>query len=884
MVQNKLPVFLTMFALMAVGAAATQVVFNYCPIVLNASTEAIMTQSISNNATDSNIYACVHIAGSNVVLDCNGTTIEYGAHHHRAATETGFTGNDSVRAAINASNFGNINITGCRLNDINASGGTPVGGQDTGAINLTSVHNVIINNTIIRTNGSNGSIGIVVWNSTNVTIQNTTILVQNRNGSGSPGILMHLNFSNLLIQNNHIIVNGTGGNNSAIVLRGTGINVTIYNNSFTSNGTLDNNYGVHLNATAACAPGACTLGSIHNVNISNNTVRTMGLGNNTAVLLALGINNATVAHNILMPNGSNGDNNGVQIATSQGNNITNNTITTYGYSFNLGVWLGNQTNHNTVGNNTIITRFAVQRNNSGVLLQSILNNNTVVRNYIRTDGTFNSSGIVLHDRANNNTIINNTIHSNASAGSSYGIILGEGILVEGNNILSNTIDARGIANSSGIFLTGVSSNNTIANNTVWTHGNESGLHALRLNRSSNNSIQNNTFYANGTNISHAVLLEASSNNNSFNRNTYVALNASSHSIFILSGGDNHFANDTLNNSGQNSFWIFQNPDQKQNFSNVTFATGNGSIRWLAMVTLNASRWNITPSVINVSFNSTYVNSSNLSHANETMFNTTAQVKLLGLNFTNPEPYFDTNSTSTFEKCPGSVCTEVSFSGGAYVFDVTHFSGYSAQEGATSNTGGSSSFGSSGSSGSSAAAAATSMTTQAMTTQGLRTNQQVSFSVNNVKHTMTVAGVTATTVTVRVASVPQTLLLKKGDVREISLDNDLVPDFRITVLDIFQSKATFRLEKLEAPKAKTPVATSTQPPVPAASVEPATPSAPATVPETVAPPAPYTPPVSRDLVFPSQKKSSGVWFPVVLIAVLVIAGVAMLKGRMKKAMR
>ncbi|MBI4116752.1 hypothetical protein HY449_03335 [Candidatus Pacearchaeota archaeon] len=98
--------------------------------------------------------------------------------------------------------------------------------------------------------------------------------------------------------------------------------------------------------------------------------------------------------------------------------------------------------------------------------------------------------------------------------------------------------------------------------------------------------------------------------------------------------------------------------------------------------------------INISLNRTYVNSTALPN-----FNKSATLTLHNLTFTNPRVLRDGSV------CSSTICTEQSYSGGTFVFNVTGFSVYSAEEtpsedtpsGTISPGGGGSSGGSSGSS-------------------------------------------------------------------------------------------------------------------------------------------------------------------------------------------
>ena len=71
---------------------------------------------------------------------------------------------------------------------------------------------------------------------------------------------------------------------------------------------------------------------------------------------------------------------------------------------------------------------------------------------------------------------------------------------------------------------------------------------------------------------------------------------------------------------------------------------------------------------NISNNSIVLNSTALPN-----FNKSATLSLYGLTFTNPR------ILRNGEVCPNAICTEVSYSGGTFVFNVTQFTNYSAEE-------------------------------------------------------------------------------------------------------------------------------------------------------------------------------------------------------------
>ncbi|MBN2420963.1 hypothetical protein JXB27_01650 [Candidatus Woesearchaeota archaeon] len=110
-----------------------------------------------------------------------------------------------------------------------------------------------------------------------------------------------------------------------------------------------------------------------------------------------------------------------------------------------------------------------------------------------------------------------------------------------------------------------------------------------------------------------------------------------------------------------------------NIANFTLEeTTYGKITFLENVNLSGAI-NVDD-FVNVSYNRTEVNSSGLP-----TLNTSARVTLYGLPFTNPRPMKDG------EVC--SDCTEISYAGGIFVFEVTSFSVYSAGETPVTSGGG-----------------------------------------------------------------------------------------------------------------------------------------------------------------------------------------------------
>jgi len=88
--------------------------------------------------------------------------------------------------------------------------------------------------------------------------------------------------------------------------------------------------------------------------------------------------------------------------------------------------------------------------------------------------------------------------------------------------------------------------------------------------------------------------------------------------------------------------------------------------------LNTSGSNLT-SMFQIINNSIYVNASI-----DDSFNQSANLTLHGITFGGPLPIVDYNDDGTFENCTD--CTEISYAGGTYIFNTTHFTemrGYDA---------------------------------------------------------------------------------------------------------------------------------------------------------------------------------------------------------------
>jgi len=71
-------------------------------------------------------------------------------------------------------------------------------------------------------------------------------------------------------------------------------------------------------------------------------------------------------------------------------------------------------------------------------------------------------------------------------------------------------------------------------------------------------------------------------------------------------------------------------------------------------------------------------SANKVKVNSSKFNTSANITLYSITYTDPGPTVAYDD-ATFVTCPSNVCTELNYSAGAFSYNVTHFTTYSSKE-------------------------------------------------------------------------------------------------------------------------------------------------------------------------------------------------------------
>ncbi|MBI4145689.1 right-handed parallel beta-helix repeat-containing protein [Candidatus Woesearchaeota archaeon] len=389
--------------------------------------------------------------------------------------------------------------------------------------------------------------------------------------------------------------------------------------------------------------------------IFNNTIRTNGTSNNYGILLRGNSNHDAIENNTVTAIGSTSGNNGIYLLTSaSNNNVTGNTITTNGTSSNRGIQIEDSSN-STVRNNTIYAN-GTGAGNEGIRLVINARGSILVGNTITTSGTTTNYGVELSSGSNETTVANNTMYASGTSGFNVGIRLA----TENNLIENNTITTNGTTDNHGIRA---SVSGTIA--------------SLAL----NNTIRNNRISAGGTSISHGIQLESGSYNNTIAANTITANGTQSYAISLQNANGTVFNDTLLENPAQ---WINATPSTNNNFTNTTFKTGNGSIRFPGTLQ-NGGALDITMTKLNITANRAFLNSTNL-----TLLNTSAQIKLNNITGTNPQPLVDSDDDGVFEACSESQCVEDGFAEGVFTFTVTGFTAYSSREtpeAAATSTGG-----------------------------------------------------------------------------------------------------------------------------------------------------------------------------------------------------
>lgn len=583
----------------------------------------------------------------------------------------GTTTNDAIALGVSSHNNSITN------NTLNTVGTTTL---NRGVVVFTSAHDNNITQNIIQTSGSTTNYGIELTDTaTGNRVFNNTIRTSGTSTNHGIFLLTEANGNN--VSNNYVTPNGSSSDNDGIVITGSRQNIVNNNtirsitttggdgislSSLANNNNFTNN-NILTETTGGAHNGILSTNASSNF-IFNNTININGSGTGMkGVRLIQDSNNNTVRSNFINVTSLSNTDTGVDIeTTSSRNNITNNTILVIGTNAIRGIRMQVDTYLNTAFGNYIQATSTAGSGNHGVHITTNSYSNTIFNNSIVAD----TQGVFLDINVSNNTVSNNSMLATGST-ANIGINMSDGFF--GNNVSGNVVLTNGSADGLGISLTSNGANNSVENNTIVTSSagaSPRSQHGILLFfMVTNNTIKGNVISTIGAS-SDGIRLRNGSDNNTFNNNFMSTLSGSSYGISITDSSDNRF-NGTIMNFTK--VWIHSGAGSLNNFSNTTFMTGNGSINSTPLWTLNGLQ-NITQLLLNITNNTAFSNSSNL-----TMINTTAQITLKGLTFGNPQPLYDENDTGSFVICTSPQCVEESYVAGVFVFNVTRFSTYSSNE-------------------------------------------------------------------------------------------------------------------------------------------------------------------------------------------------------------
>jgi|GEM_PF-2836118 len=326
----------------------------------------------------------------------------------------------------------------------------------------------------------------------------------------------------------------------------------------------------------------------------------------------------------------------------------------------------------------------------GINLTSV-QNATISGNIILTNGTSSNYGISAVS-GSGSLISGNSIVTQGSSDDNLGINLvnSQGATITGNNITTNGMienDAISLANSSLATIIGniinfsgttttdgieliTTDNSTISYNVFLSSTSGSNNDGLDFSlASSRNTISYNNISVAGGTTNFGLRIQSSSNENVFTGNNITTTASSGIAIFITSVNGSAFIQTVLSNP---TSWIETNANTQNNFTDTTFSTGFGRVRLQNTFNISGAS-TVTRTRLNISQNRTFLNSTALP-----FLNASANIFLYNISFGDPQPLVDFD-TGSFAQCSSPQCTEVSFSGGIFAFDVASFTAYSSRE-------------------------------------------------------------------------------------------------------------------------------------------------------------------------------------------------------------
>ncbi len=186
-----------------------------------------------------------------------------------------------------------------------------------------------------------------------------------------------------------------------------------------------------------------------------------------------------------------------------------------------------------------------------------------------------------------------------------------------------------------------------------------------LDNGTNTTITGNTTF-NTTSGLHTLYLFANNSDGLSTKNVTFTVNATKFIVYY-----NNYSGSTR---GESTDFNKSSFEDIQNLSGIVLEnTSTGKILFNTAINLTDDS-TYTDNELNLDINTNI--SSNFISINTTAlgnFNKSATLSLYNLTFTNPRVLRDGSA------CPAAICTEVSYSSGTFVFNVTYFSNYSAGE-------------------------------------------------------------------------------------------------------------------------------------------------------------------------------------------------------------
>ena len=262
-----------------------------CSTITSSKT---VTSDVSATAT------CFTIGANSITLDCNGYTINYG----------------SAGAGVGVSNtgFDDVTIKNCVITKSGTAGNT-----NYGILMTSAAHRGLLQDNTIRTNGGNTNHGIFIDAGSNYTsVMNNNIYTSGTDVTGNNyGILAQRVSSNTNASHNFIQTGG-GPFSYGIYFALTASNETALNNTIYTNssvGTAENNVGIALE-------------NAKNATIIENQIVTNGTYDNYGMWILSATTNSIIRNNRITTRGSQGNNWGIRIDDTSGDNwFINNNFT-----------------------------------------------------------------------------------------------------------------------------------------------------------------------------------------------------------------------------------------------------------------------------------------------------------------------------------------------------------------------------------------------------------------------------------------------------------------------------------------------------------------------------------------------------------------------------